>query len=124
MRRLRSCLAGVAIALIATPVAAGASNPVLAQCGSGSLTQVYSVRQLRQALSLLTAAEKQYTTCQEVIQQALTIAVAHRLTKAPVGSATTNSLLPTPVVGLVIVAVAGLALVSIAVRRRRGGRDP
>jgi hypothetical protein len=125
LRRLRCCLAVLAVAVIATPVAAGASNPVLQQCGSGSLTQVYSVGQLRQALSLLTAAQKQYTTCQEVIQQALTVAVAHRLTKAPVGSATTNSLLPTPlVVGLVIVALAGLALVAIAVRRRRGGRDP
>lgn len=125
MRRLRFYLAVVAIALIATPVAAGASNPVLQQCGSGSLTEVYSVAELRQALSLLTAAEKQYASCQVVIQQALAIAVAHRLTKAPVGIATTNSLFPTPVVvGLVIVALAGLTLAAIAVRRRRADRDP
>jgi uncharacterized membrane protein len=125
LRRLRRCLAVLAIAVIATPVAAGASNPVLQQCGSGSLTQVYSVGQLRQALSLLTAAEKQYTSCHDIIEQALTIAVAHRLTKAPVGSTTTNSLLPTPVVvGVVIVAVVGLTLAVIVVRRRRGDRDP
>jgi uncharacterized membrane protein len=125
LRRLRHCLAVLAIGVTVTPVAAGASNPVLQQCRSGSLTEVYSVAQLRQALSLLTAAEKQYTSCQVVIQQALSIAVAHRLTKAPVGSAATNSLLPTPlVVGLVIVAVVGLTLAAIAVRRRRGNRDP
>jgi hypothetical protein len=124
LRHLRHCLAVLAIAVTVTPVAAGASNPVLQQCGSGSLAEEYSVGQLRQALSVLTAAQKQYTRCQDVIQQALAIAAAHRLTKPPVGSATTSSLLPTPVVVVIVmVALAGLTL-AIVVRRRRGDRDP
>jgi hypothetical protein len=124
LRVLRCSLAVLASAVTFAPVAAAASNPVLQQCGSGSLAQEYSIGQLRQALSLLTAAEKQYTSCQDVIQQALITAVAHGRIKPPVGSATTSSLLPTRViVVLVMVGLVGLTSIAIVVRRRRGDRD-
>lgn len=70
-------------ALTCAPVAVAGNNPVLLQCGSGSLAGEYSIGQLRQALDLLTAAAKQYTSCQDVIQQALEAQLPARQPQVP-----------------------------------------
>jgi hypothetical protein len=104
-------------------MAVASSNPVLHQCASGSLAQRYSIGQLRQALSLLTAADKQYTSCEDVIQQALATAAAKGRTGLPTRSSS-GSFLPAPViVVLVFLFLTAVTLAALAVRRRRNDHE-
>jgi hypothetical protein len=121
---LASLLSMVVIAGGLAPTAAASSNPVLQQCASGSLAQQYSIGQLRQALSLLTAAEKQYTSCEDVIQQALATAAAKGRTGRPT-RASSGSFLPAPVIViLVFLVLTAVTLAAVAVRRRRNDYEP
>jgi hypothetical protein len=108
-------------------VAAAATNPVIHDCVTGTLSRSYSVGELNQALSLLSPTDKEYTSCLDVIQQGLATAVAQRRTGGGGGGSRSGSgaFLPAPViiilVALVLVAV---TLGAVAIRRRRLDDEP
>jgi hypothetical protein len=115
-----------AIALPAPPALA-AGNPIINDCqATGQLTHPYTVRQLRHALSVMPASVKQYTSCFDVVQNALVSARKHNGTAPASGSSKGggSSFLPTPVIIiLVVVILAALTFAALAIRRRRTGPD-
>jgi len=110
------------------PMAVAASNPVIQDCDDhGALTRSYSIQQLNAALALLTASEKEYTNCPDVIQRALATAVADKRTgqrDGGIGDSGSGSSLPTPVIIILAVLVlTAITLGAVAVRHRRGIDD-
>jgi hypothetical protein len=113
------------------PSALAAGNAVINDCqANGQLTHPYTVRQLRHALSVMPASVKQYTSCFDVVQNALVSARKHNGT-APASKSSKgggSSFLPTPVIIILVVLIlAALTFGALAIRRRRGateGRDP
>lgn len=122
--------AGLAVAVAAgSAIPAGAAgaapgNAIINDCeANGVLTHQYSVAQLRQALSGMSATTKEYTDCFDVIQGALAKARRSGGTGSTGGSSG-GSFLPTPVIViLVILILAALTLGAIALRRRSGSPD-
>ena len=93
-------------------------NRVLNDCQShGQLTQSYTKAELRQALSQMSAATKQYSNCYNVIQQALLHTVKDGSGSGGSGSSSTTIVIIIVVVLVVLAAIFG----GLAVRRRRGG---
>jgi hypothetical protein len=119
------CLGSIAIGAFSASAASAESNPVLQECSSGTLSGTYSIGQLQQALGLLTAVEREYTSCQDVIQRALLAAIANgRSGRGRSSGGGSSAFLPTLVViVLVALGLTAVALGSIAVRRRRGDHD-
>jgi hypothetical protein len=114
-----------AIALPAAPALA-AGNAVINDCqANGQLTHPYTVAQLRHALSVMPASVKQYTSCSDVVQNALVSARKHHGT-TPVSTSKGggSSFLPTPVIViLVLLILAALTFGALAIRRRRAGSE-
>ena len=108
------------VGVVAVPAAAAASNPVIADCEShGRLTQSYTAAQLKFALSTMSPEVKQYSSCVDVINNALPAAIA-RGKKGGGGGGSGGSFLPTPVIVIIVaLALAGATFGALAVRRRR-----
>ena len=67
----------LAAAGVATAPVSAATNAVIADCDAhGALTKTYTIPALRQALSSMSAATKEYTNCSDVINRALAAAVS------------------------------------------------
>jgi hypothetical protein len=115
-------LAFFAACACAPAPASAASNPVLTDCvAHGALTKTYTISALRQALSTMSAATKEYTNCSDVINRALAAAVSTGGGRGT-GSSGSGSFLPTPVIViLVILILAAVSFGALAIRRRRGG---
>ena len=115
-----------AVALPAPPAPA-AGNAVINDCqANGQLTHPYTVGQLRHALSVMPASVKQYTSCFDVVQNALVSARKHNGTAPASGSSKGggSSFLPTPVIIILVVLIlAALTFGALAIRRRRTGTD-
>ena len=118
--------ATVGAALPATPVLA-AGNAIINDCQSnGQLTHPYTVRQLRHALSVMPASVKQYTSCFDVVQNALVSARKHNGIAPASGSSKGggSSFVPTPVIIILVALIlAALTFGALAIRRRRSGTD-
>ncbi len=100
--------------------ALGATNPVLVDCPHGPLTKSYSISQLRQALATMDPATREYTSCPDVINQALAAAVADGKTGTGTGGSGSSSFLPTPVIIIIVLLIlAAITFGAVAVRRRR-----
>jgi hypothetical protein len=101
--------------------ALGASNPVITDCvAHGALTQSYSIAQLHQAQTAMTAETREYTNCQDVINKAIAAAVGGK-GSGGTGSGGSGSFLPTPVIIILVVLIlAAVTFAALAVRRRRG----
>jgi hypothetical protein len=134
-RRLLALIcAAAAVGAVALPAppALAAGNAVINDCqANGQLTHPYTVRQLRHALSVMPASVKQYTSCFDVVQNALVSARKHNGT-APASGASKgggSSFLPTPVIIILVALIlAALTFGALAIRRRRTvtgeGEDP
>jgi hypothetical protein len=121
------CAAATAATALSAPPALAAGNAIINDCqANGQLTHPYTVKQLRHALSVMPASVKQYTSCFDVVQNALVSARKHNGT-APASGAKGgggSSFLPTPVIiVLVVLILAALTFGALAIRRRRGGID-
>jgi hypothetical protein len=125
-RRLLALIcAAAAVGAIALPAppALAAGNAIINDCqANGQLTHPYTVRQLRHALSVMPASVKQYTSCFDVVQNALVSARKHNGTAPANGGG--SSFLPTPVIIILVVLIlAALTFGALVVRRRRTGTD-
>jgi hypothetical protein len=125
-RRLFALICAVAAlgaTAAATPPALAAGNAIINDCqANGQLTHPYTVRQLNHALSVMPASVKQYTSCFDVVQNALVSARKHNGT-APAGGGNGggSSFLPTPVIIILVVLIlAAVTFGALAIRRRRG----
>jgi H+/Cl- antiporter ClcA len=109
----------------ATPPALAAGNAIINDCQSnGQLTHPYTVAQLRHALSVMPASVKQYTSCFDVVQNALVSARKNHGTTPVSSSKGSSSFLPTPVIIILVVLILGaLTFGALAIRRRRGGAE-
>jgi hypothetical protein len=105
------------------PPALAAGNAVINDCQAhGQLTHPYTVGQLRHALSVMPASVKQYTSCSDVVQNALVSARKHH-GQLPVSTGSGgSSFLPTPVIIILVVLILGaVTFGALAIRRRRAG---
>lgn len=127
-RRQALALGCAVIALAVTVPSAGfaAGNSILDECTSGHLSGSYTVSQLRHALAIMPASQRQYTSCVDVVQAALLSARHHGgRTPAPASSGSGGSFLPTPVIIiLVVLIVVALGFGAMALRRRRSSAPP
>lgn len=132
-RRLTIALLGTVSGLAACvfaaapAVAASAVNPVIQDCviHPGGLTGSYTVAELRQALAVMPAETKEYSSCPDVINRALLSAIGgeHGQAGATTGGGS-GSVLPTPVIIiLVVLALAAVTFGALAIRRRRASGD-
>jgi hypothetical protein len=116
--------AALGAAALGTPPALAAGNAIINDCqANGQLTHPYTVRELRHALAVMPASVKQYTSCFDVVQNALVSARKHKGTApASGGKGGGSSFLPTPVIViLVLLILAALTFGALATRRRRAG---
>jgi hypothetical protein len=124
-RRLRALIctaAALGATALVTPPALAAGNAIINDCQSnGQLTHPYTVAQLRHALSVMPASVKQYTSCFDVVQNALVSAHKnHGTTPVPSSKGGGSSFLPTPVIIILVVLIlAALTFGALAIRRRR-----
>ncbi len=115
----------IALVLASPSPALASGAQVLAECNrtQGPLAHQYSVAELRNALSTISADVKEYTDCYDVIQRALLgrLAASPRATHSASDQVASGPFLPT---GLILVlAVLGLlsaALGVLALRRHFG----
>jgi hypothetical protein len=125
MRKLLKILAvllGTALLLAPGAAAVSGADAVLADCNAhATLTHTYSQSALRGALNKMPADMKEYTNCPDVIQSALLGSVGGSHSGGGSGgSSSSSSFLPGwVIVVLVLLALAGLSLAAVAVRRRR-----
>jgi hypothetical protein len=104
----------------AAPLAmAAGGNAVINDCESnGTLTHQYTLAQLKEAIHVMPATDKEYGSCYSVIENAIT---NHGRTGAA-GKSSGGSFLPTPVIVILVVLIlAGVTFGAIAIRRRQGG---
>lgn len=123
---LLALLVVVTISLVwALPARAGIGAPVIADCDAhATLTQHYTVAQLKNALATLPAAVQTYTNCEQVITQALNKALGNGKGNGTAGGSG-SSFLPTPViVVLVLLLLAAVTFGALAVRNRREAERP
>lgn len=115
-------LIGTTVALIGPLAESRAAGlpPAIVDCSSkGQLTRHYSVAELRHALAVLPADIKEYSSCYDVLNQAL-LADLGKLHGSGSGSGSGGSFLPTPVlVVLIVLLLAAATLGALALRRRR-----
>lgn len=108
----------VAVALAAS---GGAAAAILAECASGAIAGHFAVHQLENALAIMPAATKQYTSRPDVIQAAINDP-QHRHGGTALGTGAGSSFLPTPVVAvLVVLILVSVTMGALQVRRRRDG---
>ena len=109
-RLLRLCVAAAIACLLGLTAVSAASaaggNAVLNDCQnhSGTLAGHYTKAQLRHALVVMPTYEKQYSSCYDVINNAL--ANGNRPTGGA-GSGSGGSFLPTPVIVILVVLILG-----------------
>ncbi len=120
------CALGLLAGAVAAAPALGAGNPILTECKTGKLSHPYTVGQLRHALNVMPADLKQYSSCFDVVQQALVSARRnHGTLPAPKGQGGGGSFLPTPVIIILVVLIlAAVTFGALAVRRRRAPGEP
>jgi hypothetical protein len=129
-RRLFALICAVAAlgaTAAATPPALAAGNAIINDCqANGQLTHPYTVRQLNHALSVMPASVKQYTSCFDVVQNALVSARKHNGTApASGGNGGGSSFLPTPVIIILVALIlAAVTFGALAIRRRRDTPTP
>jgi hypothetical protein len=120
--RLFAVACAIVLPVLATAPAAQAASPVdaiLKDCSSGHLSHSYTLAQLRKALAEMSASEKQYTSCVDVVTQGILTVKAGKTT-GPKGGG--GSFLPTPVIVILVVLIlAGVTFGAIAIRQRRAG---
>jgi hypothetical protein len=120
--RLLAVACAIALPVLATAPGAQAASPVgaiLKECTSGQLSHSYTLAQLRKALAQMSASEKQYTSCVDVITQGILTVKAGKTT-GPKGGG--GSFLPTPVIIILVVLIlAGVTFGALAIRQRRAG---
>jgi hypothetical protein len=111
-------LAAALICVTAAPAAAGGLSPAVADCNqNGTLTQAYSVSQLRTALSTMPADVAEYTDCHDVLQRQLLAQLG--LQRGAGAGSGGGSFLPTPLVGVLIaLGLVASAYAALAVRQR------
>jgi hypothetical protein len=128
-RRLRIALLGALAALavcscLAAPAgAASTSNAIIADCNAhpGGLTGHYTVAQLREALQVMPAEVKEYTSCPDVVNRAL-LAAIHPGKGGGGSGGGSGSFLPTPVIVILVVLIlVAVTFGAVAIRRRGGG---
>ncbi len=124
MRRLITILVLASSLLVASGTAwASSGSKAVADCNAhGKLTATYTEAQLRDALSTMPADIKEYTDCYDVIQHALLAQVSGSHPGGGTGgsSGSSSSFLPAwLIVVLVLLALSGLTLGAVAIRRRR-----
>lgn len=108
---------------IVPATSAAAANPILTECTTGHLSGHYSLAQLRHALKIMPGSLRQYTSCPDVIQNAI-VTAQHPRSGAP-GTSSGGSFLPTPVlIVLIVLVLAALTFGGLALRRRRGAEPP
>jgi hypothetical protein len=122
-------IAGCRMALVATPTAAAVSSSatIIADCKDhGGLTGNYSVAELRNALQVMPPEDKEYTSCQDVLNRALLADISTPTTGSGGPGGGSGSFLPTPVIAiLVVLFLVAVTFGAVAVRRRRrpSGKD-
>jgi hypothetical protein len=121
LRRLPVWLAIIACAAGALPAAAGADAPAVNDCTVHlRLTRHYTVQQLQQAISTMSATVKEYTDCSDVLQRALSAELSGRNVGGGSGGSG-GSFLPLPLLlALIVVLLVGAGYGVAAARRRRG----
>jgi hypothetical protein len=116
-----ACAAVMSVsALLTLPTAlAAGGNAIINDCqANGRLTQSYTKAELRHALAIMPASVKQYTSCADVINRALTN--PNSLKGSGTGGGSGGSFLPTPVIIILVVLVlAAVTFGALAIRRRR-----
>ena len=110
----------------ATSQSGGASaksgQDVLNDCAAhGQLTHSYTPAQLKEALSEMSAATKQYSNCFDVIQRALLHGVKN--TDDPSGGSGGSSTTTIVIIVVIVLVVLAAIFGGLAVRRRRAGGD-
>lgn len=128
-KRLKTVLVIAVLAFAGSWAVAGAAlgqsssaNAVLQDCLAhpGGLHGSYTVAQLRNALQVMPAEDKEYTSCPDVINRAILQALGHGGTSPGVGGGGSSSFLPTPVIViLVLLVLAAVTFGAIGLRRRR-----
>jgi hypothetical protein len=122
MSVLVCALAAGALAPTAQATATGASQAVADCNANGRLTHSYTPAELRTALSTMPADVKEYTDCYDVIQRTLLAELGTNKGAAGTvgGTGSGGSFLPTPLLVVVAVLVAGAGgFAALALRRRR-----
>jgi hypothetical protein len=113
-------LTGAALAVcgtVATPALA-AGNAVIQDCYThGKLTRSYPPQQLKQALHTMSAYIKQYTACQNVIEDALQN--PRKVTNNGTGGGGGGSSISTGLIVVMIVVVVAIAAFGALLMRRR-----
>ncbi len=120
-----SLLAALLIAVSASVAQAAGLSPVVADCNTNlRLTHHYSVAQLRSALASMPADVREYTNCGDVIQRRL-LAQLGALRGHGGSAGGGGSFLPTPVILVLALLVAGgVGFAAYAYRRRGSERRP
>ena len=120
-RRLPVWLAVVVCAAVALPAAARADAPAVSDCTVHlRLTRHYTVQQLQQAISTMSASVKEYTDCSDVLQRALSAELSGRSVGGG-SSGSGGSFLPLPLLlALILVLLVGAGYGVAAARRHRG----
>ncbi len=119
--RLFSAFALATGVLAVLPGAALALNPVVANCNAtlGRLTHHYTIAQLQTAYNSIPAANREYSTCGQVIENQLQAQLKGIHIKPSGSGGGSNSTVPI-VIGVVIVLILGGGGV-LALRSRRSG---
>jgi hypothetical protein len=105
---------------MALPAAARADAPAVNDCTVHlRLTHHYTVQQLQQAISTMSASVREYTDCSDVLQRALSAELSgHDVGGGSGGSG--GSFLPLPLLlALIVVLLVGAGYGVAAARRRR-----
>jgi hypothetical protein len=111
--------ATAACCMSAAPAWAGIGAPVIADCQAhDSLTQHFTVAQLKNALATMPADVSEYTNCEQVIQTALASGGSGASNGS--GSGSGGSFLPTPVIiVLVLLILGGITFGAVKYRQRQ-----
>jgi hypothetical protein len=117
-------LAATWLALTAPGAAAAGLSAPVADCNAhGTLTQTYSVSQLRSALATMPADIAEYTDCHDVIENQLLGLLGGLHGGGP--GAGGGAFIPAPVAAmLILLGLIGSGYAGLAVRQRRGGPSP
>ena len=121
--RLASLLAVLAFgagALAPTALASSGTGGALADCNAhAQLTQTYPAGQLQSALRTMPADQKEYTDCYDVIQRALLADIGGIKADGSGSGDGGSSFLPTPLLIVLGVLVAGAGVFAVIAYRRR-----
>lgn len=116
-----ACLAVIVLpatdALGASRASSQSVQAILEQCPSGQLSGHYTLAQLQQAQSIMPAYTRQYTSCPDVVQEAIIGTQHHRGNAAAIHPS--GSFLPTPIIAVLLVLIVGAGALGCLELRRR-----